>query len=115
MFVCVCVCVCVCLCVCMCVCVTIHAQITQNSKFAIFLKNLKKEVEWSCFLHAYKHESFLPIDAMIFDGDGQAFYIQYHFIISISIYLQHLDHQVFLNDDTIIIERHDQALSNYTK
>ena len=24
------------------------------------------------FLHADKHESFLQIDAMIFDGDGQA-------------------------------------------
>ena len=24
-------------------------------------------------LHAYKHESFLEIDTMIFDGDGQAF------------------------------------------
>ena len=25
------------------------------------------------FMHADKHESFLQIDAMIFDGDGQAF------------------------------------------
>ena len=25
------------------------------------------------FLHAGKHESFLQIDTMIFDGDGQAF------------------------------------------
>ena len=25
------------------------------------------------FLHSDKHESFLQIDSMIFDGDGQAF------------------------------------------
>ena len=55
-------------------CLARHAQITQNNKFAISLKFLKKEVSDEVnFLHAYKHESFLQIDTMIFDGDGQAF------------------------------------------
>ena len=36
-----------------------HAQIIQDNKFAISLQYLKK--------------SFLPIDTMVFDGDGQAF------------------------------------------
>ena len=51
---------------------TRHAQITQNSKFAISLKYLKKEVEWR-FLHADRHEGLSQIDTMTFDGDGQAF------------------------------------------
>ena len=56
------------------VCVAKHAQITQNNKFAISLQYLKKEVSDEVdFLHADKHESFLQIDTMIFDGDGQAF------------------------------------------
>ena len=51
-----------------------HAQIVQNNKFAISLQYLKKEVRDKVdFLHADKHESFLQIDTMIFDGDGQAF------------------------------------------
>ena len=46
-----------------------HAQITQNNKFAISLQYLKKEVSDEVdFLHADKHESFLQIDTMIFDG-----------------------------------------------
>ena len=55
-------------------CVTKLAQSTQNDKFATFLQYLKKEVSDEVdFLHADKHESFLQIDTMIFDGDGQAF------------------------------------------
>ena len=51
-----------------------HAKITQNKNFAISLQYLKKEVSDEVdFLHADKHESFLQIDTMIFDGDGQAF------------------------------------------
>ena len=51
-----------------------HAQITQNNKFAISLQYLKKEVRDKVdFLHADKDESFLEIDTMIFDGEGQAF------------------------------------------
>ena len=55
-------------------CVSRHAQITQNNKFAISLQYLKKEVRDKVdFLHADKHESFLQIDTMIFNGNGQAF------------------------------------------
>ena len=55
-------------------CVTRHAQITQNNKLAIFLQYLKKEVsDEADFLHADKDESFLQIDTMIFDEDGQVF------------------------------------------
>ena len=51
-----------------------HAQITQNNKFAISLQCLKKEVSDKVdFLHTDKHESFLQIDSIIFDRDGQAF------------------------------------------
>ena len=38
------------------------------------MQYLKKEVSYEVvFLLADKHESFLQIDTMIFDGDGQAF------------------------------------------
>ena len=56
------------------VCVTKHAQVTQNNKFAISLQYVKKEVSDEVdFLHADKHESFLQIDTMIFDGHDQVF------------------------------------------
>ena len=55
-------------------CVAGHAQITQNNKFIISLQCLKKKVSDEVdLLHADKHESFLQIDIMIFNGDGQAF------------------------------------------
>ena len=55
-------------------CVTRHAQITQSSKFVISWKYLKKEVNDEVdFLHADKHERFLQINTMIFDGNCQAF------------------------------------------
>ena len=51
-----------------------HTQITQNNKFVISFQYLKKEVSDEVdFLYADKHESFVQIDSMIFDGDGQAF------------------------------------------
>ena len=51
-----------------------NAQITQNSKFAISLKYFKKELSDEVdFLDVDKYESFLQIDNMIFDGDGQVF------------------------------------------
>ena len=51
-----------------------QAQIIQNNKFAISLQYLQKEVSDEVdFLYADKHESFLQIDTIIFDGDGQAF------------------------------------------
>ena len=50
-----------------------HAQITQNNKFAISSQCLKKKMSDDVdLLHAYKHEGFLQIETMIFDGDGQA-------------------------------------------
>ena len=55
-------------------CVARYAQITQNNKFSISLQGLKKEVSDEVdSLHADKHESFVQIDNLIFDGDGQAF------------------------------------------
>ena len=51
-----------------------HVHIIQNNKSAISLQYLKKEMRNEVgFMHADKHESFLQIDTMIFDGDGQAF------------------------------------------
>ena len=50
-------------------CVSRLAQITQNNKFAISLPYLKKKMSHEVdFLHADKHESFLQIDTIIFDG-----------------------------------------------
>ena len=55
-------------------CVARHAQITQNNKLSYFFSNIlrKKWVIKVDFLHADEHESFLQIDTMMFDGDGQA-------------------------------------------
>ena len=51
------------------VCVTRHTQITQDSKFAVSLQYLKKELSDEVdFLHADKHESLLQIDSMILMG-----------------------------------------------
>ena len=51
-----------------------NAQIAQNNKFVTSLQYLEKEVRDKVdFLHAGKHKSFLQIDTMIFNGDGQAF------------------------------------------
>ena len=56
------------------VCVAKHAQITGNNEFAISLQYLKKEASDEVdILHPNNHESFLQIDTMIFNGDGQAF------------------------------------------
>ena len=50
-----------------------HVQITKNNKFAT-LQYLKKEVsDVVYFLAVYKRESFLQIDTIVFDVDGQAF------------------------------------------
>ena len=46
-----------------------HSQISQNSKFAMSLQYLKKEVRDEVeFLHADKHQSFLQGDTIITDG-----------------------------------------------
>ena len=50
-----------------------NAEITQISKFGICLQYLKKKVcDEIDFLHTDKKKSFPQIDALIFDGDGQA-------------------------------------------
>ena len=56
-----------------CLFVARHTQSTQNNEFTISLQYLKKEVSWFDFLHADKYGSFLQIDSVIFDADGQAF------------------------------------------
>ena len=51
-----------------------HAHIAQKNKFAICLQYLQKKVsDEADLLHAHRHESFLQIDTMIFDGDDQSF------------------------------------------
>ena len=43
-------------------------------KCAISLQYLKRKVSNEVdFLHEVKHENFLQIDTMIYDGDGQTF------------------------------------------
>ena len=50
-------------------CVAIHAQITQNKRFAISLQYFKKELSDEVdFLHSDKHESLRQIDTMILMG-----------------------------------------------
>ena len=39
-----------------------HSQSSQNSKFAMFLQYLKKEVRDVDFLHEDKHQSFRQVD-----------------------------------------------------
>ena len=66
-------------------------QSSLNSKFAMALQYLKKEVTDKVdFLHADKHRSFLQNN---FKTSGIS----------------------FLEGDTIIIDGHDQAFSNYSK
>ena len=49
-------------------------KLPKKNKFGISLQYLKKKVSDEIdFLHADKHESFLQIDSMIFDGDGSPF------------------------------------------
>ena len=69
-----------------------HAQITQNSKFAISLQCLKKEMSDEVdFLHADKYQSFLKV------------------------YFNILGIKVSYKFNVIIINEHDQAFLNYLK
>ena len=46
----------------------------MSNRFAIFLQYFKNKMNAEVdFLHAGNHESFLQIDSMILDGDGQVF------------------------------------------
>ena len=48
-----------------------HSQSTQSNKFAISLQYLKKEVRNGVhLLHADKHQKFLQVDIIVFDGSG---------------------------------------------
>ena len=70
-----------------------HSQSFQNSKFPFDLQYLKKEVrEEVDFLHAYLYKHEFPTS-----------------------WFQHFGHQSFAQDNTIIIDDHDQALSKYSK
>ena len=70
-----------------------HSQSFQNTKFAMSLQYLKKEVKDKVdFLHADKHQSF------------------------IKVYFKTLGIKVFYKVDIIIIiNGHDQAFSNFSK
>ena len=69
-----------------------HSQSSQNSKFAMSLQYLKKEVKDEVdFLHADKHQSFLKV------------------------YFNTLGIKVSYKVNIIIINGHDQAFSNYSK
>ena len=69
-----------------------HAQITQNSKFAISLQCLKKELSDEVdFLHADKYQSFLKV------------------------YFNILGIKVSYKFNVIIINEHDQAFLSYLK
>ena len=69
-----------------------HSQSSQNSKFAMSLQYLKKEVKDEVdFLHADKYQSFLKV------------------------YFNTLGIKFSYKADIIIINGHDQAFSNYSK
>ena len=69
-----------------------HSQSSQNSKFAMFLQYLKKEVKYEVdFLHEDKHQIFLKV------------------------YFNTLDIKMSYKVYIIIIYGHDQAFSNYSK
>ena len=49
-----------------------YAKGTQNNKYAISLQYLKNELSYEVnVLHNGRHESFLLVDTIIFDGVGQ--------------------------------------------
>ena len=69
-----------------------NSQSSQNSKFAMSLQYLKKEVKDEVdFLHADKHQSFLKV------------------------YLNILGIKVSYKVDIIMIDGYDQEFSNYSK
>ena len=112
------------------------ARITRNRKFAISLQYLKREVNGEVdFLHPGKHEKLLQIDTMILMDMVNHFQISQNSKFTMSVqYLrkedsddvdflhadkyqsgQHFGHQSWLKGDTMIIDRHDEAFSNYSK
>ena len=68
-----------------------YSQSSQNSMFTLFLQYLKKEFRDEVdFLHSDKQQSFSQVDF-------------------------NTGYQSFLQDDTIIVDRYDQAFSKYSK
>ena len=117
-----------------------HAQITQNSNFAISLQCLKELNEETDFMHADMYESLLQIGSMILIGMVEHSQSSQNIKFAMSLqYLRievkdwfgflHADkHQSFLKVyfsilgikfsymvDIIINIGHDQVFSNYSK
>ena len=115
-----------------------HAQITQNNKFDISLQYLKKELSRKVyFLRENKHESLQQIDSMILmwmvkhfqSSENSEFAMSLQYLkkeVKDEVDFLHVDkHQSFLkvffntldikvsyNVDIVIINEHDQVLSN---
>ena len=114
-----------------------HAQITQNNKFAISLQYLNKELSGKVyFLRENKHESLQQIDSMILvwmvkhfqssENSEFAMSLQYlkkvkdevYFLYAgkhqsfLKVYFNTLGIKVSYNVDIFIINGHDQVLSN---
>ena len=86
-----------------------RAQITQNTKFAISFQYLKKEVsEKVDFLHGDKHENFLKIDTMVFDGMVKRFQSSRNSKFAIS--LQYLKKEVRDEVDFLHADKHQSFL-----
>ena len=63
-----------------------HVQSTQNKIFSISWQYIKEKVkDYVDFLDANKHESFLEIGAIIFDGGAQVFPKFYKVMLSMLI------------------------------
>ena len=86
-----------------------HAQITQNNKFAISLQYMKKEVsDEADFLHAEKHESLLHIDSMILIGMVK--HSQSSENSQFSMSLQYLKNKVRNEVDFVYADKHRSFL-----
>ena len=75
-----------------------HFRSSQNSKFTMSVEYLKKEVRDEVdFLHTDKYQSGLQVD---FNTLGTK---------------EHFGNQSWLQGDTIIIDKYDEAFSSYSK
>ena len=102
-------------------------KLPKITSLLFLLQYLKKEVRDKVdFVHADKHERFLQIDTMIFDGDDQAFQSSQNSKFNVFTNLKkevrgevdflHADkHQIFLQIDAIIFGVCGQACPNYPK
>ena len=75
-----------------------HFRSSQNSKFSMSVEYLKKEVRDEVdFLHTDKYQTGLRVD---FNTLGTK---------------EHFGNQSWLQGDTMIIGKHDEAFSSYSK